>query len=135
MAAAGVVAVLVPVTSLYTRSGRWSHGRILREAGCTLAVATDCNPGTAWCESMPYAVQLACLGMGLEVDEALRAATLGGAAALRRTDIGRLEAGTRGDLVVLASDHEADLVAHLGTAPTVATVVGGVVRSGAAVSR
>jgi imidazolonepropionase len=135
MAAAGVVAVLVPVTSLYTRSDRWSHGRILREAGCTLAVATDCNPGTAWCESMPYAVQLACLGMGLEVDEALRAATLGGAAALRRTDIGRLEIGNRGDLVVLASDHEADLVAHLGTAPTTATVVGGAVVSGTAASR
>jgi imidazolonepropionase len=135
LATAGVVAVLVPVTSLYTRSGRWSHAQTLRDAGCTLAVATDCNPGTAWCESMPYAVQLACLGMGLEVDEALRAATLGGAAALRRMDIGRLAVGARGDLVVLGSDHEADLVAHLGTAPTAATVVGGAVRSGAALSR
>ena len=127
MAAAGVVAVLVPVTSLYTRSGRWEHGRILREAGCTLAVATDCNPGTAWCESMPYAVQLACLGMGLEVDEALRAATQGGAAALGRDDVGTLRVGARGDLVVLAGDHEADLVAHLGVAATTATVVAGVV--------
>jgi imidazolonepropionase len=130
MAAAGVVAVLVPVTSLYTRSGRWSHGQTLRAAGCTLAVATDCNPGTAWCESMPYAVQLACLGMGLEVDEALRAATLGGAAALRRHDIGQLAIGARGDLVVLASDHEADLVAHLGAVPVAATVVGGTVAGG-----
>jgi imidazolonepropionase len=134
LAAAGVVAVLVPVTSLYTRSDCWSHGRILRDAGCVLAVATDCNPGTAWCESMPYAVQLACLGMGLEVDEALRAATLGGAAALRRADIGQLGIGMRGDLVVLTSDHEADLVAHLGTGPTTATVVGGAVVGGAAVS-
>jgi imidazolonepropionase len=127
MAAAGVVAVLVPVTSLYTRNNRWSHARTLRDGGCTLAVATDCNPGTAWCESMPYAVQLACLGMGLELDEALLAATLGGAAALRRPNIGHLEIGARADLVVLESDHEADLVAHLGVNPVAATVVGGVV--------
>jgi imidazolonepropionase len=127
MAAAGVVAVLVPVTSLYTRSERWSHAGTLRDGGCTLAVATDCNPGTAWCESMPYAVQLACLGMGLAVDEALRAATLGGAAALRRPDIGHLGVGARADLVVLTGDHEADMVAHLGVNPAAATVVGGTV--------
>jgi imidazolonepropionase len=127
MAAAGVVAVLVPVTSLYTRSNRWSHAQTLRDGGCTLAVATDCNPGTAWCESMPYAIQLACLGMGLAVDEALRAATLGGAAALRRPDIGHLDIGAKADLVVLGTDHEADLVAHLGVNPVAATVVGGAV--------
>jgi imidazolonepropionase len=127
LAGAGVVAVLVPVTSLYTRSNRWSHAQTLRDAGCALAVATDCNPGTAWCESMPYAVQLACLGMGLAVDEGLRAATLGGAAALRRGDIGHLDVGARGNLVVLASEHEADLVAHLGVNPVTATVVGGAV--------
>jgi imidazolonepropionase len=129
MAAAGVVAALVPVTSLYTRNGRWGHGQVLRDAGCTLAIATDCNPGTAWCEAMPYAVQLACLGMGLEVDEALRAATLGGAAALCRDDVGQLGLGARGDLVVLASDHEADLVAHLGAPAVTATVVGGLIPS------
>jgi imidazolonepropionase len=125
LAAAGVVAVLVPVASLYTRSQRWDHAARLRAAGCTLAIATDCNPGTAWCESMPYAVQLACLAMGLPVEEGLRAATLGGAAALRRTDIGHLGVGARGDLVVLDADHEADLVAHLGTNPVNRTVVAG----------
>jgi imidazolonepropionase len=126
LAAAGVVGVLVPVASLYTRSERWSHAAVLREAGVTLAVATDCNPGTAWCESMPYAVQLACLGMGLSVDEALAAATLGGAKALRRDDVGRLSVGARGDLAVLASDHEVDLVAHLGAPAVWRTVIGGV---------
>lgn len=125
LARAGVVTVLVPVVSLYTRSGSWSHARTLREAGCTLAVATDCNPGSAWCESMPYAVQLACLGMGLGVDEALMAATLGGARALRRTDIGQLAVGGRGDLAVLVSDHEADVVAHLGARVVAKTVVRG----------
>jgi imidazolonepropionase len=125
LAAAGVVAVLVPVASLYTRSGRWSHATVLRDAGATLAIATDCNPGTAYCESMPYAVQLGCLEMGLGVEEALRAATIGGAAALRRDDIGHLGVGARGDLAVLTSDHEADLVAHLGVQTVAATVCGG----------
>jgi imidazolonepropionase len=125
LAAAGVVAVLVPVTSLYTRTQRWDHAARLRAAGCTLAIATDCNPGTAWCESMPYAVQLACLAMGLPVEVALRAATLGGAAALRRDDVGHLGVGARGDLQVLTAEHEADLVAHLGTDPVQQTVVGG----------
>ena len=125
MAAAGVVAVLVPVASLYTRSGRWAHARTLDEAGCTLAVATDCNPGTSWCESMPYAMQLACLEMGLTVEAVLRAATLGGAAALRRDDIGHLGAGARGDLVVLDAGHEADVLAHLGVNSISRTIVGG----------
>lgn len=125
LAAAGVVGVLVPVASLYTRSNRWAHAAVLRDAGVTLAVATDCNPGSAWCESMPYAVQLACLGLGLGIDEALEAATLGGAKALRRTDIGHLGIGARGDLVVLTSDHEADVVAHLGADAARSVVCGG----------
>jgi imidazolonepropionase len=125
LALAGVIGVVVPVASLYSRSQRWSHARTLRDAGVTLAIATDCNPGTSWCESMPYAVQLACLCMGLGVDEALRAATLGGAAALRLTDRGHLGVGARGDLLVLTSDHEVDLVAHLGAPAVGTTVIGG----------
>ena len=125
LAAADVVATLVPVASLYSRSMRWDHARVLRDAGCTLAIATDCNPGTAWCESMPYAMQLACLAMGLDVETTLRAATLGGAAALRRTDVGHLGVGARGDLVVVNSDHEGDLIGHLGTHAVIQTVVEG----------
>jgi imidazolonepropionase len=125
MAAAGVVAVLVPVVSLYTRSGRWGHAQTLTAAGCTLAVATDCNPGTSWCESMPFAMQLACLEMGLPVETVLRAGTLGGAAALRRDDIGHLRPGARGDLVVLDAEHETDLLAHLGGNGITRTIVGG----------
>jgi imidazolonepropionase len=128
LAAAGVVGVLVPVASLYTRNDRWAHAAVLRDAGVTLAVATDCNPGTAWCESMPYAIQLACLGMGLGIDVALEAATLGGAKALRRNDIGQLGVGARADLIVLASDHEADIVAHLGAPAVATTIVGGAFR-------
>jgi imidazolonepropionase len=125
LARAGVVATLVPVASLYSRSMRWGHAVTLRDAGCTLAIATDCNPGTAWCESMPYAMQLACLAMGLDVDTTLRAATLGGAQALSRNDVGHLGVGARGDLVVVNSDHEADLIGHLGTDAVIQTVADG----------
>jgi imidazolonepropionase len=127
MAAAGVVAVLLPTVTLSLRSQAWGHPAVLREAGVELALATDCNPGTSWCESMPYAVQLGCLAMGLSVDEAFRAATLGAAHSLRRDDIGHLGTGAHGDLAVLAAEHEADVVAHLGGRPVTTTVVAGAV--------
>ena len=125
MAAAGVTAVLLPTVTLSLRSGAWSHAAVLREAGVELALATDCNPGTSWCESMPYVIQLACLAMGLSVQEALRAATLGAAHSLRRDDVGHLGNGAWGDLAVLDVAHEADLVAHLGGRAVRRTVVGG----------
>lgn len=127
MAAAGVVAVLLPTVTLSLRSGAWGQAQVLRDAGVELALATDCNPGTSWCESMPFAIQLACLEQGLSVDEAFRAATLGAARSLRREDVGRLAPGAHGDLVLLEADHEADLVAHLGAPAARHTVVGGAV--------
>lgn len=130
MAAAGVVGVLLPTVTLSLRSQAWGHAAVLREAGVELALATDCNPGTSWCESMPYAVQLACLAMGLSVEEAFRAATLGAAHALRRDDVGHLGVGAWGDLAVLEAGHEADLVAHLGGPAVRATVIGGTIRYG-----
>ena len=122
LAAAGTVAVLLPTATLTMRTGEWGQYAVLGAAGATVALATDCNPGTSWCESMPYVVQLACLGLGMPVEVAFRAATLGAARALRRTDIGRLTVGGYGDAVVLAAAHEADVVAHLG-APTIERVV------------
>jgi imidazolonepropionase len=126
LAAAGTVGVLVPTATLSTRSSDWGQAAILSEAGVTIALATDCNPGTSWCESMPYVLSLACLGLGMTVRAALRAATRGAAAALRREDVGHLGVGAYGDLVVLAAAHEADLVAHLGAPAVRRTVVGGV---------
>ena len=126
LAVAGVTCVLVPVCSLYTRSQRWDHAKLLLDTGCTLAVATDCNPGSAWSESMPYAMQLACLAMGLSPEVVLRAGTLGGAAALRRDDIGHLGPGARADLVLVDGEHELDLLAHLGGNGINRTVVDGV---------
>ncbi len=125
LASAGVTAVLLPTVTLSLRSQAWGHAAVLREAGVELALASDCNPGTSWCESMPYAIQLACLAMGLSVDEAFRAATLGAAHSLRRDDVGHLAVGAWGDLAVLDAEHEADVVAHLGGQAVRQTVIGG----------
>jgi imidazolonepropionase len=125
LAAAGTVGVLVPTATLTLRTGEWGQYRLLCDAGATVALATDCNPGSSWCESMPYVVQLGCLGLGMPVAAALRAATLGGAQALRRDDVGHLGVGARGDLVVLDTEHEVDLVAHLGAPAVRRVVVGG----------
>jgi imidazolonepropionase len=130
MAAAGVVGVLLPTVTLSLRSQAWGHAAVLRDAGVELALATDCNPGTSWCESMPYAIQLSCLAMGLSVDEAFRAATVGSAHSLRRDDVGHLAVGAWGDLAVLDAEHEADVVAHLGGRAVTATIVGGAVAAG-----
>jgi imidazolonepropionase len=119
------VATLLPGAEFSTRSP-YPDARRLLDAGVTVALATDCNPGTSWCESMPYAIQLACLAMGLSVAEAFRAATVGAAHSLRRDDVGHLGVGAHGDLVVLAGEHEADVVAHLGGHAVTSTVVGGV---------
>jgi imidazolonepropionase len=126
LASAGVVAVLLPACTLTMGKQTWDAARHLRAAGATLALGTDCNPGTSWCESMPYVIQLACLAYGMPVAEAFEAATLGSAKALRRDDVGHLGVGARGDLAVLDVEHEADLVAHLGARPVRVTVVGGV---------
>ena len=121
LAIAGVVAVLLPSTSFGLRSA-YAPARMLLDAGVEIALATDCNPGTSYTTSMPFVVALACSAYGLTVDEAVRAATEGGAHALRRSDIGHLRPGARGDLVVLAGDHWVDLAYRPGM-PQVAAVV------------
>jgi imidazolonepropionase len=113
LAAAGVVAVLLPATSFSLRS-RYAPARKLLDAGVTIALATDCNPGTSYTTSMPFVIALACSAYGLDADEAVRAATAGGAAALRRTDIGHLQPGARGDLVVIDGDHWVEIAYHPG---------------------
>ena len=66
-----------------------------------IAIATDCNPGTSYTSSMPFCIALAVRDMGLTPTEALHAATAGGAASLRREDVGHLRPGARADLVIL----------------------------------
>jgi imidazolonepropionase len=131
LAAAGVVAVLLPATSFCLRSS-YAPARMLLDHGVTIALATDCNPGTSYTTSMPFVVALACSALGLSAEEAVRAATRGGAAALRRHDLGHLTQGAVADLVVLAGEHYVDLAYHPGMDRVARVVVGGEIIPGAA---
>ncbi|MFC9271157.1 imidazolonepropionase [Streptomyces zhihengii] len=100
LANGSTVATLLPGAEFSTRA-EWPDARRLLDAGATVALSTDCNPGSSFTSSMPFCIALAVRDMGMTPDEALWSATAGGAAALRRTDIGRLTPGARADLVVL----------------------------------
>src|SRR6185295_7699169 len=71
LAAAGVVATLLPIASFYLKLGRFAPGRLLITSGVPVALATDVNPGGGFSPSMPFAMTLACFGMGLTFEEAL----------------------------------------------------------------
>jgi len=124
LASSDTVATLLPGAEFSTRSP-YPDARGLLEAGATVALATDCNPGTSYTTSMPFVIALAVREMRMTPDEAILAATKGGACALRRDDIGALVPGSRGDLVVL----NAPTPAHLAYRPGV-DLVDSVVRAG-----
>lgn len=100
LADGSTVATLLPGVEFSTRSP-YPDARRLLSAGVTVALATDCNPGTSFTSSMPFCIALAVREMGMTPAEALWAATAGGAAALRRPDVGHLGPGARADLAVL----------------------------------
>lgn len=111
------VATLLPLAEFSTRSA-YPDARRLIDAGVTVALATDCNPGSAYSTSMPLAFALAVRELRMTPAEALHAATAGGAAALRRRDIGVIAPGLRADLVVL----DAPSYVHLAYRPGVPLV-------------
>lgn len=96
----GTVATLLPAVEFSTRSP-YPDARRLLAAGVPVALATDCNPGSGYSSSMPFVVALAVREMHMSPAEALWSATAGGAAALRRDDVGHLRVGARADLTVL----------------------------------
>ncbi|MEV1060473.1 imidazolonepropionase [Micromonospora chalcea] len=100
LAGSETVATLLPGAEFSTRSP-YPDARRLLDAGVTVALATDCNPGSSYTSSMPFCVALAVREMRMTPAEAVWAATAGGAAALRRTDVGRLTPGARADLIIL----------------------------------
>lgn len=100
LADAGVVATLLPGAEFSTRAPYPDAARLLA-AGVTVALATDCNPGSSYTTSMPFCIAVAVREMGLSPRAALTAATAGGARALRRDDVGRIAVGMQADLVVL----------------------------------
>lgn len=115
LAAAGVVAVVCPATALQLR--RMPPVRTLLDAGVTLALASDHNPGQSGITSMALVVGLAAAAFGLSVDEALAAATAGGAASLRCEDRGCVAVGQLGDLVLWDAPHEGAFAWAFGLRP------------------
>lgn len=114
LASSGTVATLLPGVEFSTRQP-YPDARRLLAAGVTVAIATDCNPGSCFTSSMPFCIALAVREMSMTPAEALWAATAGGARALRRTDVGRLAPGAAADLVVL----DAPSYVHLAYRPGV----------------
>jgi imidazolonepropionase len=101
-AAAGVVATLLPIASFYLKLGRFAPGRMLIDHDVAVALATDVNPGAGFSPSMPFAMTLACFGMGLTFEEALVGATINGAYSLdRHASCGSLEPGKLMDAVIV----------------------------------
>jgi len=102
LAASSTVATLLPAAEFSTRAA-YPDARRLLDAGVTVALAADCNPGSSYTTNMPFCIALAVREMGMTPDEALWAATAGGARALRRDDLGHLSPGARADAVLLAA--------------------------------
>ena len=117
LAGGTTVATLLPGVEFSTRSP-YPDARRLLEAGVTVALATDCNPGSCFTSSMAFCIALAVREMRMTPAEALWSATAGGAAALRRTDVGHLGVGARADLAVI----DAPSFRHLAYRPGVPIV-------------
>ena len=113
LAGSDTVATLLPAADFSTRQP-YPDARRLIDAGATVALATNCNPGSSNTTSMSFCIALAVRDMGMTADEALQAATLGGAAALRRTDVGRVSPGSVADLVVLDAPSHLHLIYRPG---------------------
>jgi imidazolonepropionase len=124
LASGDTVATFLPATDFSTRQPYPDARRVI-EAGATVAIATNCNPGSSNTTSMSFCIALAVREMRMTPEEALLAATLGGAAALRRSDVGRLSPGARADAVVLDAPSPAHLVYRPGVPLIAATFAGG----------
>jgi len=124
LAGSATVATLLPAADFSTRQP-YPPARRLLDAGAAVALASNCNPGSSNTTSMPFVIALAVRELAMTAEEAVWAATAGGAAALRRTDVGRLAPGSRGDLIVL----DAPSYTHLPYRPG-APLVAGVLEAG-----
>lgn len=121
LAEGSTVATFLPATDFSTRQPYPDARRVI-DAGATVALASNCNPGSSYTTSIPFCIALAVRDMGMTIEEALVAATLGGAAALERTDLGRLAPGSAGDAVILDAPSYHHLAYRPGV-PLIAAVV------------
>jgi imidazolonepropionase len=116
LAYSGTVAVALPCTPFGLTDPHYTPARAILEAGGLLAIASDLNPGTAWCESMQFVIALACRYLRLTPAQAIAAATINAAAAIARAErIGSLEVGKQADLIVLSVDDYRQLGYRFGT--------------------
>ena len=123
LAGGGTVATFLPATDFSTRQPYPDARRVI-DAGGEVAIATNCNPGSSYTTSIPFCLALAVREMGVTIEEALLAATLGGARALRRDDIGHLRPGARADAALLGASSYTHLIYRPGV-PLVAEVISG----------
>lgn len=124
LANSNTVATLLPGAEFSTRS-IYPDARRLFDAGIDVAIATDCNPGSSFTSSMPFCIAVAIRDMNFSPEQALWSATMGGAKALRRNDVGHLAVGAAADLVIL----NAPSFLHLGYRPGV-DLIDTVIKSG-----
>ncbi|MBQ8089207.1 MAG: imidazolonepropionase [Pyramidobacter sp.] len=117
MARAGVIANVLPATA-YSLRKPYADARRMIDLGVPVALATDCNPGSCFCESMPFVFGLAVMNMGLTVNEALTACTMNAAWSVGMADrVGSLEAGKQADFLLLDGESPAALAYHAGANP------------------
>jgi len=125
LAASNTAAVLLPATG-FGLGAHYAAGRAWAQAGAIVALATDCNPGTAPGESMPFVIALACRALGLTPAQAVTAATLNAAYAMGRADqVGSLTPGKWADLIILEAEDYRELAYRFGGNPVQQVIVGG----------
>jgi imidazolonepropionase len=117
LAASTTVATLLPGAEFSTRAV-YPDARRLLDAGVTVALAADCNPGSSYTTNLPFCIAVAVRDMHMTPAEAVWSATAGGAAALQRDDVGAISVGRRGDLILL----DAPSYIHLAYRPGVPLV-------------
>ena len=115
LAASNTVATFLPASDFSTRQPYPDARRVI-DAGATVAIASNCNPGSSYTSSMAFCIALAVRDMHMTVEEAVRAATIGGAKALRRVDVGWIGPGARADAVIF----DAPTYVHLASRPGMA---------------
>ncbi|MCA9300842.1 MAG: imidazolonepropionase, partial [Phycisphaerales bacterium] len=127
LGASDVTGVMLPCSGFHV-DGRYGNGRALIDAGGRLCIATNLNPGSAPCASMPMAIALATRHLGISAWEAIVACTTNAAALLGFEDRGRIREGCRADLILLRDTDERELAYSFGHNPVDAVICGGVVR-------
>ena len=128
LAGSSTVATFLPAADFSTKQPYVDARRVI-DAGATVAIASNCNPGSSYTTSISFCIAIAVREMNMTIDEAIQAVTIGGAAALQRTDIGRLSPGARGHAVILDAPSHHHLAYRPGV-PLIRRTIGPLERSG-----